>query len=749
MNKTILLFLFLTLTIGYAQRSTDTIGQNRILNIQNNLEALAVDNAGLSENLKLDININSVSLSNFLLAVADVHNLNLSVDPSLQGISIVNNFSDVAVADLLVFLCKEYSLDINFTGNILSISKYALPPPPIIEKEIAVSFDALNSTLSMDLNNDGLEKVFRKIIDVSGQNLLYGKGMENIPLTFYIKNVPFEVALEKLSKANNLIYSKSRDGFYLFDAATENVDATGTRRNGGVFGNTLNYTVIDTINRVLTVDFKDVPIAKVVEEVSLDLDLDIYTATPLSEAGNVTIKAKQIYYDELLTKMFESKASPAQHQNNTNGPNQDQRRQVTNTTNTNQQPAATSINTSFTFKKENDIYFFGTEDQLSVRKLEVVQMMSRSVELLGDPMQNGNSGRSAGRTVGGNVNYLGSGFQGQSGFGNSQGSFGQNNFRQGNNVNQRQINSRQSQFGNNYTSNAEAIVNILPNEVTSDLDIKVDFELNSFLVSGPAAKINRFKNFIKEIDKPVPVVLIEVMLIEVRKTATVETGISWGIGEEEVKTQGSVFPETDITLGSKTVNKIIGGFDGFGSFNIGKVVPEFFATIKAMEQNGNIKIRSTPKLSTLNGHRANLSIGETTYYVVTSQNFFGSQIPTTSEIRNFLPIDAELAVSIKPLVSGNGQVTLDINVIQSDFSGERIDEDAPPGLTSREFSSIIRMQNQDLAVLGGLEEKVKNDSGSGVPFLARIPVIKWLFSKRKREDSKQRLTILIKPTVIY
>ena len=52
-------------------------------------------------------------------------------------------------------------------------------------------------------------------------------------------------------------------------------------------------------------------------------------------------------------------------------------------------------------------------------------------------------------------------------------------------------------------------------------------------------------------------------------------------------------------------------------------------------------------------------------------------------------------------------------------------------------------------VLGGLEERVKNDSGTGVPFLARVPVIKWLFSKRRREDSKSKLTVLIKPTVIY
>lgn len=743
-----ILFFFLILCSTLFSQVENTDGQeNRIRNIQLNLEALAVENAGLSETLKVDINVSSVALSNFLLAIAKVHQLNLNVDPNLQGTTIVNNFSNVAVGDLLVYLCKEYSLDIDFSGNILSIRKYEPPPPPILEKELLVVFDPTKKELSLDLKNDTLEQVFRKIIDTSGKNLLYNNGMENMPISIYLKDVPIELALEKMANANNLLFSKSRDGFYLFDKMPEPNENRGSASTRNGFGNNYNYTVLDTISRLLSVDFKNVPIVDIIEDISADLKLDSYTATPLTEAGATSFTAKQIYYDELLTKIFEGRSSFTGYQNannDTNGPPSSGNRN--RNAPLNQTVAATSP-AAFTFKKENDIYFFGTEDQLSVRKLEVVQLMNRSVELLGDPSQNTVSGRAAGRTQGfGNnsVNFVGSGFQGQNTFGGNQNGFNNPNF----NTPQR-INSGLNQFGNNFSTNAEAIVNILPDEVTADLDIKVDFELNSFLISGPAAKINRFKNFIKQIDKPVPVVLIEVMLIEVRKTATVETGISWGIGDAPVQTRGGVFPETNITLGSNTVNRIIGGFDGFGSFNIGRVVPEFFATIKAMEQNGNIKIRSTPKLSTLNGHRANLSIGQTDYFVVTSQNFFGSQIPTSTEVRNFQPIDAELAVSIKPLVSGNGQVTLDINVIQSDFSGERIEEDAPPGLTSREFSSIIRMQNQDLAVLGGLEEKVKNDSGSGVPLLARIPIIKWLFSKRRREDSKQKLTILIKPTVIY
>jgi type IV pilus assembly protein PilQ len=292
-------------------------------------------------------------------------------------------------------------------------------------------------------------------------------------------------------------------------------------------------------------------------------------------------------------------------------------------------------------------------------------------------------------------------------------------------------------------------LSIIPDEVKKDLDIKIDKELNSFLVNGPAANIERFEAFIKYIDKAVPVILIEVMLLEINKSATVETGISAGIGDKPVTTSGTVFPSADINLGAQTINSIIDGFSGFGSLNIGKVVPNFYVSLKAMESNGNLKIRSSPRLSTLNGHKAFLSIGETTYYVVTNQNYYGSQIPQTSEVKNYQPIDAELSVTIMPLVSGDGQITLDIKVIQSSFNGQKVDKNAPPGINSREFTSIIRVKDQDLIVLGGLEESTKNDSGTGVPLLARIPIIKWLFSSRTRTDSKKKLTVLIKPTVIY
>lgn len=709
-----LLILLLSFFLTKASIAQNT---SRINNIENKLEILKVETPGLSE--EININIAQTTLSNFLLAISEVHGININVAPNLSEINIVNNFSNVTVQDILLFLVKEYNLEIDFTGNILSIKQYNEPPVKVEEKEILVQYAPASGTLSLDLKNDKLEKVFRKIMDVSGKNLLFTPDIQSNLLTIYINNVPFETALQQLAETNNLLFSKSNSGFYTFESAmtSSRPDADGIVSTSPVRKRkaTFNYQIVDTINKIISVDFQNTPVADVIYTLGEELGINIFTASPLENAGLATVKAQNMEFDVLLNKIFESALT-------TNNLPENNRQEFT----------AAGGSTGFTYKKENNMYYFGTEDQLSLKQVELVTMMHRSVQMLSNPSANGQ--RRAGRNN----------FNNNTNFYNPTTSNNQN-FNQPLNTSFRDSNPSASDIKKNTT----AIIDIIPEDIKAGLDIKIDTELNSFVISGPGVKVERFKNFIQYIDKPVPVIIIEVMILEVNRSSMFETGVSFGLGEEPSETSGSVFPSTDIRLGADRVNKIIGSFNGFGSLNLGNVLPEFYLDIKALESNGNIKILSTPKLSTINGHKAYLSSGQTTYYAVTTQTFFGSQIPQTSEITNYVPIDAELALEILPFVSGDGQITLDIQVIQSSFNGERIAEDAPPGINSREFSSIIRMRDQDVAILGGIEEVRKDDSGSGVPFLARIPIIKYLFSERRREDSKRKLNILIKPTVLY
>ncbi|WP_394772919.1 type II secretion system protein GspD [Flavobacterium sp.] len=731
MKKIITLFLILIFQISFSQ-------ENRILQLKNNIESITANAPGLNE--KINVNIKEASLSSFLLAVSQVHKLNISVAPNLSQINIVNNFSDVTVGDLLIFLCKEYNLTIDFTGNILSIKSYVKPVEIPALKAIDISYDLANNLLSLNLKDDKLYDVFRKIMDESAKNLVFAPGLENQLLTVYIKNMPFDAALNKLAFANNLSVTKSRDNFYIFDKIEGNFVAEGTSDpNGAIRQNkpqrprksNFFFTVVDADKKLLDVDFENTPISSIVYDIGHELDIDMFISSPLESAGNATVKAKNITFDALLVKIFETK-------NESNVSNNSGQQ-----FNSNSGAVAPSSGGSFTFMKNGSIYFFGTKDQLVVRTIKSIPLMHRSIEILSDPSK---EGRSAGRLNNTN-NY--SNYSSNYNSNNSSSDNRSNSNYQNQNSNYNNNANGSSASSSSGSNPSESILTIIPDEIKRDLDIKVDKELNSFLVNGPAANIERFESFIQYIDKAVPVILIEVMLLEVNRSATVETGIKAGIGDKPVTTSGTVFPTADINLGAQTINNIIDGFSGFGSLNIGKVVPNFYLSLKAMETNGNLKVRSSPRLSTLNGHKAYLSIGETTYYVVTNQNYYGSQIPQASEVKNYQPIDAELSVTIMPLVSGNGQITMDIKVIQSSFNGQKVDKDAPPGINSREFTSIIRVKDQDLIVLGGLEESVKNDSGTGVPLLSRIPIIKWLFSSRKREDSKKKLSVLIKPTVIY
>lgn len=700
MKQLILSIFLITSTLqGVAQN------ENRIQTIENQLTVLQVTTPGLEETL--NINISQTSLSNFLLAISEIHSLNINVAPELGSINIINNFSNVTVRDILIFLVREYDLDIRFTGNILSINKYITPSAS--EKELGVYFNPATGQITLDLKNNRLERVFRKIMDDTGKNLLFSPEIESMPLTLYLKDVPFDVALSKLAETNGLLLSTSKEGFYVFDAQ-ESIAGSGEGANAGSrprrrIGRNFYYKILDSTSRRVEVDFQNAPVSDVIYTISDELGLSIFTASPLDNVGNATVKASSIDFDLLLNRIFESAVSSSDN------------------TNANARGSGNTQAGAFTFRKDGNIYYFGTENQLSLKQLEVISLQNRSVNMFADPQRSFQEQLNQNFVTGGtNYGVPNQGIGGQSASRSS-------------NQNQNEIKK-------------ESLEVIIPESIKEGLIINTDYELNSFLVSGPGVKVERLKEFIKQIDKKVPLILIEVMIMEVDRTAIVEAGVSFGLGERPSTTQGSLFPSTDVRLGADRVNRIIGGFDGFGSLNIGKVLPEFYLDIKANETNGNIKILSTPKLSALNGHKAYLSSSQTTYYAITNQTIIGTQNPQTNTITNYLPISAELALEFRPFVSGDGQITMDVRVIQSTFNGARIAEDAPPDINTREFSSILIMRDQDVAILGGIEQVIKDDTGSGVPLLARIPVLKWLFSKRRREDTKRNLSVLIKPTVI-
>lgn len=291
----------------------------------------------------------------------------------------------------------------------------------------------------------------------------------------------------------------------------------------------------------------------------------------------------------------------------------------------------------------------------------------------------------------------------------------------------------------------DSLIHVLPTQIKQDLSIKEFAEQNSLIVWGDADLISGFRKTLEKIDVLVPVILIDVIIVDAGKNFEIETGLESGLKDSPTTTKGTINPGLDFTMGAESVNNML---SRIGLTNLGKVTPNFYLKLKAMETDGIVDIRSTPQLSTLNGHSAKMSIGQTEYYREELSNLYGSQNPQLQSQKIYKPVEAKLAVNIKPFVTGNGQVSLTIEVEQSEFTA-RIDEYAPPGLESRKFSSMIRVRNQETILLGGLEENISKSTRKGWPFLSRVPMLNWIFSSKSKKDNKSHLNIFIKPTVIY
>jgi type IV pilus assembly protein PilQ len=167
-----------------------------------------------------------------------------------------------------------------------------------------------------------------------------------------------------------------------------------------------------------------------------------------------------------------------------------------------------------------------------------------------------------------------------------------------------------------------------------------------------------------------------------------------------------------------------------------------------MESNNNVEVRSVPKLTALNGHSATLSIGSKLYYKNTTQNLYPTAATSTSVFTNtYTPVEANLSIDIKPIVSGDDQVTLGIKVNISDFTSIPTDGSPPPESISK-FESSLRVHSEDTILLGGIERTENDLTSSGIPILSRIPILKWIFSSRTKTNSKVVTVLFIKPTIL-
>ena len=301
-----------------------------------------------------------------------------------------------------------------------------------------------------------------------------------------------------------------------------------------------------------------------------------------------------------------------------------------------------------------------------------------------------------------------------------------------------------------YRPTTQAIELIPPSEAEG-IEIIDHIELNQIILSGHTDRVNHVGDFLKRIDKPIPMVKIEMIVVEVDKSRIVSTGIRAGIRQpgDSLPNTKQVLPGVDYNLDGTAINNILNSTGVPILSSIGRLNTNFYLQLRAEESQGNLKVKMNPVLSMINGREATLTIGQTQYYLLDTQTSTSGAINSFNQFtQRFEKIEANVTLTLKPYISDGDMVTLEV---LPDFTTPvgRLDSNVPPTISTRKFDSTIRVRNGETVILGGLSREEIGETNSGVPFLSRIPVLRGLFGNRERSKSNSSLIIYITPEIYY
>lgn len=291
------------------------------------------------------------------------------------------------------------------------------------------------------------------------------------------------------------------------------------------------------------------------------------------------------------------------------------------------------------------------------------------------------------------------------------------------------------------------------------LTIQADTANNALIIMGPEPLYNNLRAIIEKLDVRRAQVFVEALIVEVAADRAAEFGIQWQILQGINKTNVQGFGGTNfgtrdsgnnIISGSLNLGKLgqglnLGVIDGTVSIpGLGTITNLGFLA-RALETDAGANILSTPTLLTLDNEEARIIVGQNVPFVTGQYATTGS----TSTVQPFQTIerrDIGVLLRVKPQITEGGTVRLAI--YQEVSRIESFSTTTGLVLSKRALESSIIVDDQQVAVLGGLIQDSFSDGSDRVPVLGSIPVLGALFRYDARKRQKVNLMIFLKPTVV-
>ncbi|WP_268796935.1 type II secretion system secretin GspD [Pseudomonas huanghezhanensis] len=264
---------------------------------------------------------------------------------------------------------------------------------------------------------------------------------------------------------------------------------------------------------------------------------------------------------------------------------------------------------------------------------------------------------------------------------------------------------------------------------------------NQLLVRTRPAQWKEIEAAIKRLDNPPLQVQIETRILEVKLSGELDQGVQWYLG----RLAGN---STSTTVANTTGSQ---GALGGGGASLGASDSLFYSfvstnlqvAIHALETNGRTQVLSAPSLVVMNNQNAQIQVGDNIPISQTTVNTSTSD--TTLSSVEYL--QTGVILNVVPRINPGGLVYMDIQQQVSD-ADDSVLVNGNPRISTRSVSTQVAAQSGQTVLLGGLIKQDNSESVSSVPYLGRIPGLKWLFGNSTKSKDRTELLVLITPRVI-
>lgn len=293
---------------------------------------------------------------------------------------------------------------------------------------------------------------------------------------------------------------------------------------------------------------------------------------------------------------------------------------------------------------------------------------------------------------------------------------------------------------------AKILNDIISKKVTTEIPnslsvpktiISVDEEMNALIVVGIDFEIKKIKSLVEKLDIPRQQVYVKTTIVEIKKEDIDKVGAKYGL-EAGYLTDNTLFSLGTTLTGSAIASSLL-------PINVPDNLTKGMAvglSLDLLKKNNVLDVLSEPSILCINNRESEVNVAETISVLKSTQT-----PDVGGTIRSYDRTDIGILLKVKPVLSTDNKVSLDVNAkLEGIVSlGAEI---GTPTTTKREVKTTAIVSDGEPVIIGGLIKTDNNVIETKVPILGDLPLIGNLFTSVEKTENKTNLVIILTPYII-